>query len=48
MIIHGKRGDTERKIRVTGVDSVHASQTLYRAYGKTKIRITSGVLVKDD
>lgn len=37
-----------KKFRFRSIDSVHASATIMKFYGRTKVKVISAVLVKED
>ena len=50
MVIPGKKGKplVTKKMRFRGIDSVHASAAVMKFFGRTKVKVTSAVLVKED
>ena len=50
MVIPGKKGKppVTKKIKYKDIDSVHASAAVMKFYGRTKVKVTSAVLVKED
>lgn len=50
VVIPGKKGKppVTKKMRFRGIDSVHASAAVMKFFGRTKVKVTSAVLVKED
>jgi len=50
VVIPSKKGKPPitKKMRFRGIDSVHASATVMKMFGRTKVKVTSAVLVKEN
>ena len=50
MVIPGKRGKppVTKKMMFRSIDSIHASAQVMAYFGRTKVKVISAVLVKED